>query len=72
MSTIRLQSVGHVNAKQAGQLKAGDVTIWNFGSKATIISQHSETRAMITFNMIDENQNEYKRRFKKTRYVGIV
>lgn len=72
MKTIKLQSIGTVNAIEAQDLKIGDVTIWNFGGLETIISVVSETACFITFKIrCEETGNLHERRLKKTRLVGF-
>ena len=70
MKTIQLQEVGTVAAKQAGDLEVGDVTVWNFGSKGTIVGVEKETAKFITYS-IDHDGTVYSRRLKKDRLVGV-
>ncbi|GGF86567.1 hypothetical protein [Paenibacillus aceti] len=37
MGTINLQGVGSVSAISAGELKVGDVCVWNFGYKSEVV-----------------------------------
>lgn len=67
MKTIKLQQIGSVNAKPAGELKVGDVTIWNFGSKAVVDSIVKETKKTVTLRV-----GGYERRFNKDRLVGVT
>lgn len=70
--TIQLQSIGHVPAIPAGQLKIGQVTVWNFGSTETIVSKIKETAKTIVFQIRDDKSgNLHQRRLNKTRLVAI-
>lgn len=72
-NTIQLQSIGHQPAIEAGNLKVGDITVWNFGGKELIISKDRETAAFVFFTIKCERNGElYERKLKKTRLVGIV
>lgn len=37
MKTVHLQSVGKKPAKTVGELKIGDVIMWNFGATSTVV-----------------------------------
>lgn len=71
MQTIHLQAIGKTKAKPAGDLVAGDVTVWNFGSTAKVIGKASETKAYVTMTLQDKESGTYERRLKKSRLVGI-
>ena len=71
MSTIQLQEIGTVTAKPAQDLKVGDVTVWNFGGTAKVLSIVKETAKFITFQ-IEESTGVYTRRLKKSRLVGVA
>lgn len=72
-NTIQLQSIGHIAAIEAGNLIPGDVTVWNFGAKETIISKDRETKAFVFLTIKSERSGDlYERKLKKTRLVGIV
>ena len=70
MSTIQLQSYGHAPAKPAGELKEGDVTIWNFGieSKVTGIVRETEKSIWVQF---EGRCIPVIRRFLKARLVAV-
>jgi len=44
---VQIQSVGRVVGKPAGELKPGDVTIWNFGYQHTVQRIVRETKAQV-------------------------
>lgn len=69
MNTIQLQAIGTVNAKPAGELVEGDVTVWNFGSLATVVGKVSETKAFVTLALKSEH-GTHERKLKKSRLVG--
>ena len=71
MSTIKLQGIGSVTAKPAQDLKVGDITVWNFGSHAKVLSIVKETAKFITFQ-IEESTGVYTRRLRKARLVGVA
>jgi hypothetical protein len=72
MTTIHLQSIGRIKGIEAGKLKSGDVTVWNFGYTSTVIEVVKETAKTIIFKMrSDDSGNIHERRFKKDRVVGI-
>lgn len=68
---IQLQSIGLVNAKPAGELVSGDVTIWNFGSTAIVLEKVKETAAFVTLSLDNGKHGISERRLKKTRLVGF-
>lgn len=37
MKTIQLQGIGKKEAKTVGELKIGDVIVWNFGMTSTVV-----------------------------------
>ena len=70
--TIQLQSIGHVPAVEAQELKIGSVTIWNFGYTETITKILKETKTQIIFEIVsDSSGTVHQRRMKKTRLVGF-
>ena len=71
MNTIQLQSIGHVTAKEAKDLKVGDVMIWNFGFRSTVSEIVRETAKSIWIKEISKSSGKtYERRFLKSRLVG--
>lgn len=71
--TIRLQGIGHVSAKPAADLKAGDVTVWNYGHAHEVLSVESVSPAFVVVHMIKEQgaPGVWTRRMKRDRLVGI-
>jgi hypothetical protein len=71
--TRHLQGIGSVHAKPAGNLRPGDVTVWNYGYTATVEGIVRETVAQIIVRLIDNTTGDfYDRRMGKTRLVGIT
>lgn len=71
MSTIQLQSVGHVPAIEASEVREGDIRMYNFGSTGLIvkvIEKTPKTLMIITF----ENGKYYMYDIRKTSLVAIV
>lgn len=71
-ATIQLQAIGHAPAKPAGELQAGDVTLWNFGATETIVERTKETAKSVWFTIKCESGNQHTRRFLKSRLVGVA
>ena len=67
-STVQIQSVGRVAGKPAGELKPGDMTIWNFGYKCAVARIVRETKAQV----IVEFDDGWQKRMGKTRLVAVV
>lgn len=65
-----LQGVGAHAGKPAGEVKPGDVLVWNGGNTSTVRRQLSETPKTITFETQCDG-NTYHRKMKKTRIVAI-
>lgn len=71
--TIHLQSVGKVPAVMAGELKGGDILMWNFGSKYSVDAILKETPKTILIQTTDlETGKVYEQRLSKTRLVAKV
>lgn len=68
---IHLQGVGFCPAKPAGELQVGDVTLWNYGSMATVESIR-RTSASVFLTMRDAKRLYAERRYSATRLVGIM
>lgn len=70
---IHLQSVGKVPAIQAGDIKPGDVLMWNFGSKYSVDSILKETEKTILIQTTSlESGKTYNQRLFKNRLVAKV
>ncbi len=75
-SAIWLQGMGAVKGKPAGELKVGDVTVWNYGYKETVTKIVKQTKATVTVEVsyVSERtgvQDTATRTMKKTRLVAI-
>jgi len=70
-----IQGVGYVKGKPAGEIQIGDITVWNCGETAEILSKESETKKTITFSLLGsdgwDGKKVYQRTFLKTRIVAI-
>jgi hypothetical protein len=72
MTTIQLQQIGLQKGIKAGDLKIGDVTLWNFGFTSTVLDIVKETAKTVVLKCVsDDTGYIYERRFNKTRIVGI-
>jgi hypothetical protein len=79
MKTTRLQGIGIVDAKPAAELKAGDVTIWNYGYMHEVLAVEELSPKfvrLVTKSVTpDKGQDPNKvwhRRTAKTFLVGVV
>lgn len=71
--TIRLQSVGHVPAIPASEMREGDVRMYNFGHTSLvikIIEKTDKTLTVITYDL--QNKKYYMDDIRKTTLVAIV
>lgn len=72
-NAIRLQSVGMVHALPAGELREGDVTVWNYGHTATVKKIAPKGDKMLTMTLqMDRNGLPWNRDFVKTRLVAVA
>lgn len=55
--TLHLQGVGIKPAVRAAELESGDVTMWNYGKKETILGIVKETAKTIVFNIKSNDSN---------------
>ena len=69
-NTIQLQGIGIVNAKPAGELVIGDITVWNFGGTAIVLGKVKETAAFVTLLLDEGEHGVFERKLKKSRLVG--
>lgn len=70
--TISLQGVGHVIGRPAVEVKAGDILMWNFGEKESVLSVLSETAHFVTIQMQSRSGYVGTRKLKKDRLVCIL
>jgi len=59
METIQLQSVGHVEAVPASELKEGDKRLFNFGSTALVVKVIEKTAKTLTIISYSESNGKY-------------
>lgn len=68
--TIHLQGIGQVQAKQAADIKPGDVLMWNYGYTSTVTAILSQTpKSLVIKNRTDSGT--YTRRLLKSTLVAI-
>ncbi|MED3677090.1 MULTISPECIES: hypothetical protein [Bacillus] len=71
--TIQLQSVGHVPAVPASEIKEGDIRMYNFGSTATIVKVIEKTdKTLSIIEFYDDTNSYYISDIRKTTLVAIV
>jgi hypothetical protein len=71
-SFVQIQSVGRCKGKPAGNLAAGDVTIWNFGYTSTFVGFVKETKAQVVAQFLNRDGTKWEKRMGKDRLVAIV
>jgi hypothetical protein len=71
-ATIQIQSVGRCNSKPAGQLEAGDTTIWNFGYTAIFLRFTKETKAQVIAQFLSKDGSTWEKRMGKDRLVAVL
>lgn len=79
MKTTHLQWVGTVNAIAAGELVAGDVTMWNGGATQVVLSVEELSPRFVRLNLVDVdhkgnrlNDKVWSRRSRKDFNVGVT
>ena len=74
MNTVQLQSIGKFQAKPAGELVVGDVTVWNYGFKETVVE--IEKRGKSVYATMEYTSNGKKctgtRRMLQNRLVAFT
>lgn len=69
--SIHLQEIGQFTAKPAGELKAGDTTVWNFGSTAKVVSIRAHGKSV--YVVLNDGKAEYpERRFLASRLIACT
>lgn len=73
-NTIKLQGIyGEQKAIKAGELKAGMVTVWNYGYKEVIKSvEPTKSGKSVKCVIICESGNEATRTMRIDRLVGLA
>lgn len=72
--TMKLQGVsGWIKAKPAGELKPGDVIMWNYGYTSTVLAvAPSKTGKTVTVETADDKSgNHYTRKMTASRLVAV-
>lgn len=71
---MQLQSVGWVLGAPAIELKAGDMTMWNFGSLQEIVSIDRETAQFVvcTLRSVESGKIYPDVKYKKTRLLCVL
>lgn len=70
--TITLQSVGHVIANFASEIKVGDSLMWNFGSVSKVTNITKQTDKTVWIEETTESGYVGVRRMAKNRKVCIL
>ena len=70
MQTIHLQGIGPVQAIPAADIKPGDVLMWNYGYKSTVVAILSETAKSIVIQT-KSDAGIFQRRLMKSRLVAL-
>lgn len=70
---MRLISMGLVLGTPAGEIKPGDMLMWNYGYTSQVNSIVRETAKTLTISETDtKSQKIYERKFSKSRLVCIL
>jgi hypothetical protein len=69
--TIQLQSIGKMPAQVASNIKVGNVLMWNFGTKETVLDIVNETAKTLSIKIQSGNYVGV-RKLNKNRLVCIV
>lgn len=72
--SMKLQGIrGWIKAKPAGELKPGDVTMWNYGYTETVLSvTPSKTGKTVTVEIVsDQSGMHHTRKFRADRLVAV-
>jgi hypothetical protein len=71
MSTIQLQSIGHVPAIAASEVREGDVRLYNFGHTSLVVKVIEKTAKTLTIITCDQNGKYYMSDIRKTSLIAI-
>jgi hypothetical protein len=63
--TARLQGIGNVNSKAAGDFKAGETMLWNYGLEELVVAVEKETAKTITFTIKNTDGQRCKRHVRR-------
>lgn len=71
--TVHLQGIGPQYAIPAGDLRPGDITVWNYGYTATVEGIVRETAKQVIVRIMSNGTGDfYDRRLKKTRLIAVT
>lgn len=69
---IHLQGIGRSRAKPAGEIRVGDITLWNFGMRARVEAIRDASQHFVEADLLHEEDGKVRsRRLKKDRLVGV-
>lgn len=72
LQQLQLIGLGMVPAKRADALEVGDVTLWNYGYRYTVLEVWRKSEHFVGVRSRDERSGKvYERRFRTSRLVGI-
>ena len=69
---LRLQSIGLVEGRPAGEIKQGDYLMWNFGEIEYVSDIKSETPKMLVIQTVSKNGYTGERKLLKSRLICIL
>jgi hypothetical protein len=72
MSTIQLQSIGHVPAIPASEVREGDVRMFNFGYTSLVIKVIEKTAKTLSIITFSSDGKYYMTDIRKTSLVAVV
>lgn len=70
-NAIHLQGVGSYGAVPASSLRAGDVTVWNFGVTEVVLGVEEASPKFVLVELRSQSGATYSRRMTKTRLVAV-
>jgi len=70
-NAIHLQGVGSYGAVPAASLKAGDVTVWNFGHTEVVLGVEEASPKFVLVELRSASGATHRRRMSKTRLVAV-
>lgn len=67
---VRLQGIGWFTGTPADELKVGDVLVWNYGHRSTILGIEPKGKLSLTLRMREHHdEQESSRVVRKTRLL---
>jgi hypothetical protein len=70
--SIHLQGIGQFTAKPAGDLQMGDVTVWNYGSTAEVVSLSRKGKSVYVTLKTQDGKEWPERRFLGSRLIACT